>query len=713
MANEPKYVFDKKKIDDELLGNIGNAIMKEQEQELNLFRAGLEADGADDDFSAQDKRELEQLLSLVHKLEKDVMIQRVTFAMNENDRQKRLATSSATEKGESFKKTVASQECGTGCCSCCKCFSCCLKNCFRCFDSCLSILSTCCCMCLIGSCSDSCLKCCKCCISYPVKYQFDFYNWGGTINTKNNEGYFFSVFDDDMVKWYHPATTRDDIRSIVKQATQDNKRIRCFGSRHSWSKFFGDDNTVLISMLPLIPALLNFDFLPEKYPDLELSQKDGDLNYLSMDEKSGILTVGGGVTNEMIRKYLVNSNSNWQIPMNVILVEVTAGGVLSMICHGAGKENPTISDIATSVEFVDPKGEVYEVPGTLPNGQEILKSASGAFGLFGVVTKLSLQLEKKAIAVYAPAKVPLDKAIPPPGSTSVDDIKAFYNTCEMTYSEFFWFPGSDQVWVNSWNTTNQLPDGKKLTLEYPDEKQTWVQEVRNYLFGQFRWMNSQLGRYSWWRTLRSNLAMLWMPDYSNDPVYTPKQNAIHFGRGIHNMKVRDTEMEIPLILEGSNEEDYVAWDRVRAFWSAAVEYVRNDLNVDLTLEMRLMGGSEVTLSPQKGNKYTLSIEILSMAPTSLNEDTWNPKWQVSMQGFYNLMCTVAEQVGIPPLMVRPHWAKETTLSVKELRQVFEPQNFSIFNSHLSTVAQSRGLTRKDFFQRFSNKHLDALFRASP
>lgn len=84
--------------------------------------------------------------------------------------------------------------------------------------------------------------------------------------------------------------------------------------------------------------------------------------------------------------------------------------------------------------------------------------ASGCFGLLGVVTSLTLQLEDMMIAELAPAKVPIILAIPPPAGYKVpkevdemskgitpkqidDARKEFIRRCENDYYlEWFWFP---------------------------------------------------------------------------------------------------------------------------------------------------------------------------------------------------------------------------------------------------------------------------------
>jgi FAD/FMN-containing dehydrogenase len=98
------------------------------------------------------------------------------------------------------------------------------------------------------------------------------------------------------------------------------------------------------------------------------------------------------VTNEEFRRWSV-ANKTWAIPVDVILVEVTIGGVNGPICHGAGISKKTISDYVRRIEYVDCNGELRVV-----DDPYLIKAAAGAFGLLGVVTHITIELDAMTYA---------------------------------------------------------------------------------------------------------------------------------------------------------------------------------------------------------------------------------------------------------------------------------------------------------------------------
>lgn len=82
----------------------------------------------------------------------------------------------------------------------------------------------------------------------------------------------------------------------------------------------------------------------------------------------------------------------------------------------------------------------------------------------GIVTHVTLELDKLTYANLQPAKVDVQSAIPPPAGYKVPaDIpynlnedqrkKAesnFIKQANSYYSEWFWYPYNEQVWVNCW-----------------------------------------------------------------------------------------------------------------------------------------------------------------------------------------------------------------------------------------------------------------------
>jgi FAD/FMN-containing dehydrogenase len=74
--------------------------------------------------------------------------------------------------------------------------------------------------------------------------------------------------------------------------------------------------------------------------------------------------------------------------------QVTIGGVNGPICHGAGIAHKTLSDYVRRIEYVDCNGKLQMVDD--PNQ---IKAAAGAFGLLGVVTHITFELDAMTYAV--------------------------------------------------------------------------------------------------------------------------------------------------------------------------------------------------------------------------------------------------------------------------------------------------------------------------
>jgi FAD/FMN-containing dehydrogenase len=185
----------------------------------------------------------------------------------------------------------------------------------------------------------------------------------------------------------------------------------------------------------------------------------------------------------------------------VIIVETTFGGTISAMCHGAGINHPSLSDLVTEVEYVDANGEVRTV--TNPG---LLRAAAGALGLLGVVTAYTVRLDKMTYASMRPRRVPVELAIPPPQeyidaarsgdkryewirkliSPHGDEVIAkaraeFVHRAETDYyAEWFWFALQSDVWVNTWDNTGKeseavnTPSDFEAFLEWLEE---WLVEV--------------------------------------------------------------------------------------------------------------------------------------------------------------------------------------------------------------------------------------------
>src|ERR1700759_3129000 len=100
-------------------------------------------------------------------------------------------------------------------------------------------------------------------------------------------------------------------------------------------------------------------------------------------------------------------------------------------------------------------------------------------------------------------------------------------------------------------------------------------------------------------------------------LYTDSSFQLHFRRGIQNMRVRDLEFQIPLppSAEDPKKPDLAIvqrawWDLINLVYSTSDRLDDPSSPMRLSLELRIMGGSNVIMAPQYGNLGTASIEIL-------------------------------------------------------------------------------------------------------
>ncbi|KAL9127507.1 MAG: hypothetical protein Q9217_003637 [Psora testacea] len=590
-----------------------------------------------------------------------------------------------------------------------------------------------------------------------VYRRMPFQNWG--LSVANVPQYTFV------------PTTVIGIQNIVLYAKQNNLRVRCGGYRHSWSSSFSNDREILISLLPIvhvtqIPDPMSIQPANRADRKTELS----DITLLppnSQNPKKRLCRIGVSVTNEEFRLWAV-TNKEWTLPADVILVEVTIGGVNAPICHGAGARHKTISDYVRAVEYVDAHGVCQKV-----DDPDLLRVAAGCFGLLGIVTHITFELDAMTYAILKPQKKPAAFAIPPPDNDirripdALWDVKKYGEKDEPNaefkqnlklakedfdnraandyYSEWFWFTYQKRVWVNTWNNTTDATD----VVDYPDAAETFLQWLQGWLGGIitdtyfFREMPG-----AWQAQLLATMGMAVLPPTNGEDepfeVKTWLPNALHFRRGVQNMRVRDMELQIPIprVTDGSDRHDFSVvqkawWDCIDLVYSTATEHespsVPSFLNktashlsrrspashkrtpMRLTLELRIMGGSDIHMAAQFGNELTASIEILTIP-----DSEYDGEWESFMQSMCDKWMSYTDNHGAR-LNVRPHWAKEweglemltgkgqERLEARQyLRSVSYKEKISDFKKTMARIGETQGWDLDSAKARFSNPLWDTI-----
>ncbi|UJO21642.1 uncharacterized protein CLAFUR5_09113 [Fulvia fulva] len=553
-----------------------------------------------------------------------------------------------------------------------------------------------------------------------IRKDLEFQNWGRTLQ-------------GNVPKLTCVPRTVVQIQKIVQFAKQSNMSVRCSGYRHSWSPIFGRSGEILISTLQLKTA----SELPNFAAQTFLSEEDpGELETIELlDEPplSGgkrLVRIGCAATNERLRRWCVKHNQV-TLPFNIIMVEITAGGSNAPICHGAGITSRTLSDLVHRIEYIDANGILRMIT---ENDTEFLTAASGCFGLLGVVTHLTLVLDPMTYAELRPAKVPVVLAIPPPDDMwdkvppsllpkqplTIEQKRKAKEDFEHKanndyYSEWFWFPYADECWINCWNNTTDSshvkdwPDSLAIFVSFLQEFTLNVLQYNKVLTKLVDKTNVAEAAVS----ILSRFAMMNLPEVKEDepPIKTYLCDALHFQRAIQNVRVRDLEVEMPLVPLPDNptKPDYSYVQR--AWWDAILKaYEHSDTCPQrFPLEMRIMGGSNVLLAPQHGNTLgTCSIEILTLQNAV---DIWQPYAQEVL----NKWMSYNDHQG-HAIKTRPHWAKEwsegyTVASnpmLTHLKTSAYASEIPKFRHILAAIGKTQGWTLQDIQKRFSNDLFDDL-----
>lgn len=319
------------------------------------------------------------------------------------------------------------------------------------------------------------------------------------------------------------------------------------------------------------------------------------------------------------------------------------------------------------------------------------------------------------IAVLRPERVPTQLAVPPvPGEeiADQDDFKVdhteaevaaatarFEKDCDSFYSEWFWFPFQKECWVNVWDTEKNVGGGKPA--EYLSKGEIIAQNALLALTGALETTLMRLLPAELQTRLVARLTMAVLPSGTVERIGVP--DALHFQRGIHQLRVRDIELELAIPALPNGAPDFSICQR--AWWAGiAAIYAHKQKGrtpVRVALEMRVLGGSDVTLCTQRGNaRGTCSIEVLTNTLTGEREwaafrDEITARWEA-----------VARRYG-SGARVLPHWAKEWPArmggrGVTEYLQREYAGAGAQFLGHLAAAGRAGGFAEDDALRMFGS-----------
>jgi FAD/FMN-containing dehydrogenase len=232
------------------------------------------------------------------------------------------------------------------------------------------------------------------------------HNWGKSV-----------FFEPQLVA---APQTMADLHAAVRLAIREQRRVRIMGCGMTWSSFCATPDMLIFSE--------------------RLNRVEVDLS----DPAHPAVWAEAGATNRDVNAVL--RQHGLHLPWNVVLENVTLAGTTSLGTHGSGKDTACMGDLVEAFEVIDAQGAV-RVLSEQTLGKEGMAAARVGLGLFGVICRVRLRVEKAYLVEQRDELLPMDQAL-----TQLESLVQ-----ERDSVEVYWAPFTDQVWLRSFTRTDKPP----------------------------------------------------------------------------------------------------------------------------------------------------------------------------------------------------------------------------------------------------------------
>jgi FAD binding domain/D-arabinono-1,4-lactone oxidase len=384
----------------------------------------------------------------------------------------------------------------------------------------------------------------------------------------------------------------EDLIQIVHFARATERKIRVAGTGHSWS-----------ALVPTDEILVCIHRLNRVAMDLS-------------DESHPRVVVESGATvkevNDVLEAY------GYALPLNVVLESVRFGGLIATGSHGSGWNNPTLSDLVSSIEIITATGELRKFEMGV-DSDEIMNAARLNLGLFGIIYRMTLDVQKTWNVRAVDQRLPVEQVL--------EHLQEWVPAHESM--DLFWWPFCDQFWVKSWDRVDAEITAcprKSLRDRVSAGMSTRIWREALKLVNAFPHLTSPYCQIGFKAT----------PSVRDEVVAIVE--AIHYRRAIEVTKMGCVEIAFKI----DPAFQYVKKAMQIVFDATKTYAARGEYPLNITMNVRFIGNSNCWLSPAFGEGHTCYIEILGRT---------HPRDWERFSG------EVAQKwLQLP--QARPHWAKE-------------------------------------------------------
>jgi len=400
---------------------------------------------------------------------------------------------------------------------------------------------------------------------------FVFRNWADTIEWRPDE--------------FHQPSTEQDVVDILRAAAVKNQIVRVFGAGHSWSR-----------VVPDAQCLINLDNLSR---------------IVNIDREALQVTVQAGIR---IRDLVKDLDASGLAMKNLgAIMAQSIAGAISTGTHGSGLTFGSLHTQIVGMKLATASGGILEI--SQHSNPDLLPAARVSVGALGVIIEVTLQCVPAYNLEQVAYALPFDEAL--------DQMIPLAKANE--HVRFYWFAGTDRIYVNTMNRTDKARTDSPLT--------DWIRNVvmREGVLG-FFWKLDQL-----------------FPGAVND--INKLEAAIGFGNFTEvgpwyhelttSMPPRHIECEYAIPAE-------LGPDAIRAT-RAVIE--KSLSKVTVPMEIRFVAADDAYLSPAFGR------DVCYIGGYTTGEEFAEP--------YYAVFEPVMKSFG-----GRPHWGKQISVSCEELAAMY-------------------------------------------
>ena len=366
-------------------------------------------------------------------------------------------------------------------------------------------------------------------------------------------------------------TTVEEVCDLVDRARREKRAVRIVGAGHSWS--------------PLVPT------------DGYIANLDALCN-VSTDAATKTATLQAGIRLKNIGPQLWDKG----LAMKNLgaITEQSLAGAMSTGTHGTGLAYGCLGTQAIGCSVVDGTGRLREF--SIEKNPREMAALRLSLGCLGIIVSITLQCTDAHMVELTHYRLGFKDCL--------DQIEELYTKNERV--RFYWFPGSDELFVNTMNRTDKPDD--------PGPVYSWTEA--HIMRGELMGLMWAAGR-TWPNFIHGLNAFQEKVGYSNGRVVGPSYEAITTPLP---PKHQECEVAVPL-------------HKAREALETFNKLVREErLLANVPSEIRFVKGDDILLSPCNGPD---TIYIGAYTATPYDRDR-----------LFSQFCEA-----MTPFGGRPHWGK--------------------------------------------------------